>query len=99
MATGWQKVNGLWYYMNKSGAMQTGWRLVDDTWYYMNPSGAMLTGWYKVGPTWYYSGTSGAMQANRWIGNYWVTESGAMATNATVDNGRYQVDETGLWVK
>lgn len=99
MQTGWQKINGVWYYLKPSGAMATGWQQIGGVWYYLNSSGAMQTGWYKVGPYWYYSNASGAMQANRWVGNYWVGTSGAMATNTTVDGGRYRVDSNGLWVR
>lgn len=99
MATGWVNVGGTWYYMNTSGVMQTGWQQIDGNWYYLKSSGAMATGWYQVGSKWYYSNSSGVMQTNRWVGNYWVGESGAMATNATVDGGRYRVGADGLWVK
>ena len=76
MVTGWQLVNGSWYYMDKNGAMVTGWQLVNDSWYYMNGSGAMLTGWQKIDGKWYYLKDSGAMASNTWIGNYYVNGSG-----------------------
>lgn len=99
MATGWVSVGGTWYYMNASGIMQTGWQQIGDSWYYLKSSGTMATGWYQAGSKWYYFNSSGVMQTNRWIGNYWVGESGAMATNTTVDGGRYRVGADGLWVK
>lgn len=99
MATGWVSVGGTWYYMNGSGIMQTGWQQIDDNWYHLKSSGAMQTGWYQVGSKWYYSNASGVMQTNRWIGSYWVGESGAMATNTTVDGGRYRVGPDGLWLR
>lgn len=99
MATGWVSVGGSWYYMNSSGVMQTGWQQIGGSWYHFKSSGAMQTGWYQVGSKWYYSNASGVMQTNRWVGNYWVGESGAMATNTTVDGGKYRVDANGLWVK
>ena len=97
MATGWQKVGGSWYYLKASGAMATGWQRVGGAWYYLKGSGAMATGWYKVGSSWHYSNSSGVMQANRWIGNYYVTGSGAMAVNTWI--GRYHVNASGLWDK
>ena len=57
-------VNGRWYYMNSSGAMQTGWQRLNGQWYYLDPSGAMLTGWQAINGKWYYLGSNGVMYAN-----------------------------------
>ena len=46
--TGWQKVEGKWYYLNADGEKQAGWQKVDGKWYYMNANGVMQTGWQKV---------------------------------------------------
>lgn len=44
MLTGWQNVNGSWYYLDPaSGAMQVGWIVVDDNSYFMKQSGAMAS--------------------------------------------------------
>ena len=51
--TGWQKIDGVWYYFNSSGIMQTGWQKIGGVWYYMNASGAMQTGWRQIGGVWY----------------------------------------------
>lgn len=53
MLTGWQKVDGKWYYLNDSGVMQTGW-LYTDRWYLLGSSGAMQTGWQKISGKWYF---------------------------------------------
>ena len=46
MLTGWQKVNGKWYYLDPdTGVMRTGWIFVNGIWYYLEDSGAMHTGW------------------------------------------------------
>lgn len=34
MTTGWQYVNGNWYYMDASGAMKTGWQYINGKWYF-----------------------------------------------------------------
>ena len=43
MTTGWQMVNGAWYYMNGSGEMQTGWQYIGGRWYYLGTDGAMYS--------------------------------------------------------
>lgn len=58
----------------------------------------MVTGWYYARGDWYYANGSGVMQSNRWVGNYWLTDSGAMATDSWVDGGRYYVGADGVWV-
>ena len=65
--TGWQKVDGAWYFLNANGVMQTGWVLDGTTWYYLGASGAMQTGWLQDGPAWYYLNASGSMAASQWI--------------------------------
>ena len=44
MATGWQNIDGAWYYLNGSGAMVTGWMKDGAAWYYLEPNGMMVTG-------------------------------------------------------
>lgn len=41
--TGWQNINGTWYFMNGSGIMQTGWVLSNGKWYYLDNDGHMLS--------------------------------------------------------
>lgn len=80
MLSGWQFFGGSWYYLGAGkddGAMKTGWVKDGDTWYLLGSNGAMKTGWQKVGKSWYWMDKSGAMASNRWVGPYWVDESGA----------------------
>ena len=92
IGSGWQRIDGTWYYFNKSGEMQTGWLKEGNTWYYLKSSGAMATGWEKVNGTWYYFKSSGAMQTG-WLreGNTWyyLKSSGAMATGWEKVNGTW----------
>ena len=55
MTTGWQKVDGSWYFLQKDGKMVAGaWYSIDGKSYYFNGSGKLLTNTtingYKVGP-------------------------------------------------
>ena len=72
MKTGWQQINGTWYYLAEEadmftdfkykGAMVKGLKTVPyenkNYKYYFDDSGAMKTGWIKVGNYWYYFATS-----------------------------------------
>ena len=42
MLTGWQKVDGVWYYLNPDDSMAVGW-IMDSPgqWYYLNSDGSM----------------------------------------------------------
>lgn len=69
MATGWQLVDGRWYYLNPSaegtqGAMVTGWQKIGEKWYYLNPEPGAA---------------QGAMAANTTIDGYYVGVDGARA--------------------
>lgn len=95
-STGWEQIEGIWYYFDAQGWMQTGWINVNGTWYYINESGAMQTGWICINEIWYYLNESGAMCSNQWIGDYYVTDNGAMAIDSWI--GGYYVDNAGKWV-
>ena len=101
--TGWQYVNGAWYYMNpdNDGIMATGQFNDGKANYYANASGAMQTGWVNTGtssaPVWYYYGSSGAMLTNAWAGDYWLGADGKMVTDSWVDNDKYYVGPDGKW--
>lgn len=83
MKTGWQYVDGDYYYFRSSGAMATGWVQIGGSWYYLAPSGAAADGWVKSGGAWYYI-QDGLMLSNTWKYDggqyYFLRSSGAMAT-------------------
>ena len=105
--TGWNQVNGNWYYVNSDGSVKTGWLNDGGTWYYMDANGVMQTGWVKDGGTWYYMKSSGAM-ATGWVKDgstwYYMKSSGAMATGWVKDGSTwYYMKSSGAmatgWVK
>lgn len=86
MQTGWQKLDGQWYYFGSSsdGAMKTGWQKVGGKWYYMDPTtGVMKTGKVQVGKKYYFLDSNGAMKTG-WIKDggswYYADGSGAFQT-------------------
>ncbi len=91
MVTGWQQVDGQWYYLTEAeanqGALVVGW-LFDSNykkWFYFGSDGVMLTGWQLIGGQWYYLNT--------------ISDGihGAMAADTTID-GHY-VNADGVWVQ
>lgn len=63
MVTGWNKINGTWYYFDYNGVMKTGWFVDSDgKKYYLDQSGAMQTGVIQVEGKIYLLASSGAMQ-------------------------------------
>lgn len=58
--TGWQYINGFWYYFN----METGYAVTDawladgGLWYLFDTEGRLLTGWRNVGGHWYFLNNS-----------------------------------------
>lgn len=101
MRFGWVKQGKTWYYLTPgTGKMATGMFDVGSKTFFANSSGAMRTGWVQHGDQWFYFTSSGAMATNKWIsGTYWVGVNGVMATNEWVDNGRYYVNSSGVWVR
>ena len=98
MQTGWQFIDNIWYFFNSSGAMQTGWQFIGNIWYFFNSSGAMQTGWRQIGGNWYFFNSNGAMITSSWIGDYYLSSDGHMATNTTTPDG-YQVGSDGRWIR
>lgn len=49
MATGWRRIDGIWYFFDKTnGDMKTGWIYDNGFWYYLDPeTGKMQTGWIE----------------------------------------------------
>lgn len=43
LLTGWQQVDGIWFYLTCNGTMAIGWIKVDNKWYYLSANGAMVS--------------------------------------------------------
>ena len=98
--TGWQRINGIWWYRNADGSYPvSAWKEIGGKWYYFDENGFMQTGWRKIGNAWYYFNTSGAMLSgwqkisSKW---YYFSASGAMQTDwRTISNKTYYFKDNG----
>jgi len=72
LLTGWQLIEGTWYYYDDANQTVKGWLNLGGTWYYFNNQGAMQTGWQFVGSSWYYFAEGGNMVTGwQYINNTW----------------------------
>lgn len=98
-ATGWQLINGSYYFYDDNGYPYTGFCTIGSTTYYFNSSGVMQTGWQQVNGTWYYFDSQGAMQTGwQQIGGSWYyfNTSGAMQTGwLKVGGSWYYLESSG----
>ena len=97
--TGWNEIDGNWYYYDSKGVPVTGWFTTGRYWYFTNEDGIMQTGWVQYGKFWYYLDANGRM-ATGWIKDgrswYYLKENGRMATGWVQDgNDWYYLTSTG----
>lgn len=91
------------YYVDANGLWDQGktgrWFQSGSRWWYRHCKDGSYTknGWEPIDGTWYHFDSAGWMDTNKWIGNYYVKSSGAMAKSEWVDGGRYYVDSKGVW--
>ena len=64
--SGFNNINGNWYYYDENGNPLYGWQTINDKWYYFNKWGRMSIGWTFISGNWYYFDANGAMQKG-WI--------------------------------
>lgn len=80
---------------------QTSGEWVQDStgWWWKNPDGSYpKTAWKEINGVWYYFNQDGYMAHDCWQGDYYLTSSGAMATNTTTPDG-YKVGADGKWIQ
>ncbi len=75
--TGWNQIDGRWYFFNTSGIMQTGWKKSGKKWYYLLPDqGYLAIGWKMVTGKWYYFKQDGSMAEKEYCNGYWINANG-----------------------
>ncbi|WP_270213687.1 M14 family zinc carboxypeptidase [Clostridium perfringens] len=90
--SGWQEIEGNWYYFNSNGNMKTGWEEINGYWYYFNNGGVMQAGWQELGGKWYYFRPDGNMRVG-WeqINGYWYY----FGSDGSMQTGWQEVG--GIW--
>ncbi|WP_415299257.1 M14 family zinc carboxypeptidase [Clostridium perfringens] len=90
--SGWQEIEGNWYYFDSNGNMKTGWEEINGYWYYFNNDGIMQTGWQEIGGKWYYFRPDGNMRVG-WeqINGYWYY----FGSDGSMQTGWQEVG--GIW--
>ena len=88
------------HYLNAQGVMVQNELIYDSTYsayFYLKSDGSYANEqWQKIDGKWYYFKKWGYMAKDEWHGNYYLTESGAMATGELVmDDTRYTFADSG----
>lgn len=88
------------YYLKAGGYMAKNEWVYDNnykSWFYLKADGSYAEQeWQKINGKWYYFKKWGFMAQDEWHGNYYLTESGAMATGELVmDDTRYTFADSG----
>lgn len=90
--TGWQKIDGKIYYLNKSGIASTGLKTISKKKFYFKKDGSMVTGPQKISGKIYLFSASGALgtKGAQIKGSGWKKVSGTyyyMNSNGTLKTG------------
>lgn len=90
--TGWQKINGDYYFYNSKGRLICGSFKYKGYYYYSIANGKRFTGWMKrSGNKYYYNRKNGAMFRNRWATGdkytYYFNKSGVAIAQAVAYSG------------
>ena len=98
-ASGWQKIDGNWYYFDEEGTRIVGKKEINGATYYFNQEGVMQTGWSFTEGHWNYFASSGAMKTG-WVKDkgtwYYLDKDGVMLTGLQeIDGTRYYLNASG----
>ena len=99
-ASGWQLIDGSWYYLSSKGEPANGWQKIGNVWYFFDDNDIMVTGWKKISGSWYFFNPGGSMVTGwkKISGNwYYFNPGGSMATGWRTINGRtYYLKPSGV---
>lgn len=94
-------INGNDYVLNGIGAMYTGPAYLGGKCYFTTEDGILVTtpGWQKANLYWYYVDETGKCYTDKWLGEYYLDESGRMAVGTVwIDDVYYYFDSNGRYV-
>ena len=99
IVTGWQQIDGSWYYFKDNGDMAIGVANINGVKYCFDEDGVMLTGWQQINGKWYYLGDDGiAKSGSQSIDGkqYYFGDDGAMLTGWQQIAGKwYYISDSG----
>lgn len=82
----WKQSGNGWWYSQGGSSYATGWNQIDGQWYYFDSTGYMKTGWVYDGGNWYYFYGDGTMAHDCYIGDSYLSSSGAWTNSVPTTN-------------
>ena len=101
----WEQTTGGWKYKKADGSYCTNeWLDVNGNTYFFGSNSIMCIGWkqFTNGSWYYFNPENGAMVKSKWVTqnqkSYYLQSSGIMAVSTVID-GKYRVNENGVYVE